>query len=299
LILTTLFLGAWLARRNLRAGRGDTKRALRVALVLMAARIAAWALGGHVTAVSFTEQLASAIAWGLYDFAFGGLSYLAIEPYVRRLWPRVLTSWMRMLDGQHADPRVGRDLLIGCLVGVGIALLVAGHQAAPALFGAPPGRPDNVGYIEHQLTSLLGLRFELAEILALLRSNFVLILEFIVILVVARLTLRHSGAAIALAFAIFVPLALPRGEFIGLNVALAVGSTLLLLIALLRFGLLTAMVGLMTYTALQAAPLGHGIGTWSTNRTVLVLALVLAVGLYGFRRALAGRPVFRDLLAEG
>jgi hypothetical protein len=134
--------------------------------------------------------------------------------------------------------------------------------------------------------------------LAPLRSTILLLLAVIDILGEARVSRRHSAAGIAVAFAIFVPLALPRGEFLALNVALAVGSTLLLLVALLRFGLLTAMVGLMTYTALQTAPLGIGLGSWSTSRTVLVLALVLALGLYGFRRALAGRPMIRDVLAD-
>ena len=45
-----MFIGAWLARRNLRAGRGDTKRAVRVACAMMALRILIWLLGGHHTA---------------------------------------------------------------------------------------------------------------------------------------------------------------------------------------------------------------------------------------------------------
>ena len=69
--------------------------------------------------------------------------------------------------------------MIGCLSGTVIALAVAAHQAAPVLFGAPPGRPDNVGYVEDQLASLLGLRPQLAEILGLLRSNIVLVMGFV------------------------------------------------------------------------------------------------------------------------
>ena len=132
LFLLALLLGAWLARRNLRAGRGDTKRAMRLAIAFLLVRIAATLLGGHHTAGSATQQLMTALAWGLYDLAYGWLIYVAIEPSVRKLWPRWLVSWARLVDGQHNDPRVGRDLLIGCLVGIGIALAVAAHQAAPA-----------------------------------------------------------------------------------------------------------------------------------------------------------------------
>lgn len=298
LILAAMLLGAWLARRNLRARRGDTKRALRLGIALMTARIVLWILGGHPTLGSATEQLMTVLAWGLYDFAYGWLIYIAIEPFVRRLWPRWLTSWARLLDGRHADPRVGGDLLVGCLVGTGIALAVAAHQAAPVLFGAPPGRPDNVGYIEGQLAALLGLRAQLADLLSLVRSNVILLMGFVVILVMARLVTRRSIAALVIASLLFVPLGLPKGEFVALNFACAACVTLALLCVILRFGLLAAGAALITHAALEATPLGLGFGAWPTLHVVLVPALVLGVGGYGFFRALGGRAAFRDMLAD-
>jgi hypothetical protein len=299
LYLAAMLLGAWLARRNLRAGRGDTKRAIRLGIALMTVRIAVWAFGGHHTLGSSTQQLTTALAWGLYDLAYGWLIYVAIEPYLRRLWPRWLTSWARLLDGQIGDPRVGRDLLIGCLVGTGIALAVAAHQAGPALLGAPPGRPDNVGYVENQLTALLGLRDQLADLLTLARSNIVLLMGFVVILVMARLVTRSAPVALAAAFLIFTPLGLPKGEIAALNWALAIGVTLVLLWTIARFGLLAVGVALVSYAVLEAAPLGLGFGSWAAPHAVLVPAMVLAVGGYGFFRALGGRPAFRNLLAGG
>ena len=296
LFLGALFIGVWLARRNLRAGRGDAKRALRVAGVMMGLRVAAWAIGSHYTPGSLTAQLMSAIAWGLYDLAYCWASYVAVEPYMRRLWPHVLTTWVRLLDGQHADARVGRDVLVGCLGGVLIALAVAGHQAAPALFGAPPGRPDNVGFVEDQLVALLGLRHQVAGLFGLWRSNIITTFGFVVILVMARLLLRHAGLAVLAAGLIFVPLALPRGEFVALNVALAMISTGLLLFLMVRFGLLAATVALLVHTVLEAAPLGMGVGSWPTSRTVIALALVMGVGLYAFARAQGERGALRELL---
>ena len=46
--------------------------------------------------------------------------YMAIEPYVRRVWPRMLVSWTRLLSGRLRDPLLGRDVLIGLLVGCGM-----------------------------------------------------------------------------------------------------------------------------------------------------------------------------------
>ena len=298
-LLAAVFVGAWIARRNLRSGRGDRKRALRVAGSLMAVRVLVWLLGGHHTPGSVADQLASTMAWSLYDLAYGWIFYIAIEPYVRRLWPRVLTSWVRLIDGQHADATVGRDLLVGCLLGTLISLSVAGHQAAPVLLGAPPGRPDNIGYVENQLAALLGLRHQIAELLWLYRSSVVLVMGFVMILVMARIVLRNAPAAVAAAYLLFMSFALPKGEVPALNVAMAAVWTLLLLVVLMRFGLLAAITGMLIHATLQAAPLGMDLGGWPTSRTVLALLIVLGAGAYGFARSLGGRPAVRDVLAEG
>jgi protein kinase-like protein len=299
LFLAAMFAGAWLARRNLRARRCDVRRALRVASALLILRVLAWLLGGHHTAGSAMEQTTTTLAWGLCDFAYGWLFYAAIEPYVRKWWPRMLTSWVRFIDGHHADPRVGRDVLIGCMAGTAIALLVAAHQAAPVLFGAPPGRPDNVGYVEHQLGALLGLRQHLAGIVWLLRSSLVQLMGFMVLLVLARLIVRRSAAAVIAAFVMFVPLALPRGELLALNVALAVACTLVVLWVTLRFGLLAGAAALATYALLQSAPLGLPAAAPEANATLLVLAIVALAGGLGFWRAVDRRMVIADDLGAG
>ena len=166
----------------------------------------------------------------------------------------------------------------------------------PVLFGAPPGRPDNVGYVEHQLASLLGHRQQVAEILWLLHSNIVLIMGFVLILVMARIVLRNAPVAIVASFLVFVPLALPRGDNLALDVGLAVVSTLLLLVVMMRFGLLAAMTGLATHTLLQSAPLGMGMDAWPASRTAVVLAIVLGVGVYGFWRSLMRQDAIKDVL---
>jgi serine/threonine-protein kinase len=239
------------------------------------------------------------LAWCLYDFAYAWVFYVAIEPYVRRLWPRLLISWTRLVDGRFGDARVGRDLLIGCLVGTVIALAVAAHQAAPMTMGLPPGRPDNVGYIENQLASLLGLRDQLAELLMAARSSAMLMMGFVVMLVVSRFMLRNPVAAIAAVAVLFAPIALPKGELVALNVSFALFVTALLLVTLFRFGLLAGAVALLTHAMLELAPIGMSLGSWTTSRMMLVLALVLGLGLFGFTRSLGGRLAIREPLAEG
>ena len=42
---------------------------------------------------------------------------MAVEPFARRTWPKLLISWQRLLNGRFRDPLVGRDVLLGGLVG--------------------------------------------------------------------------------------------------------------------------------------------------------------------------------------
>ena len=64
--------------------------------------------------------------------------YLALEPYVRRFWPDGILGWTRLLSGYVRDPRVGRDLLTGCVIGTVMGLLDGAIDLLPPLFGYPP-----------------------------------------------------------------------------------------------------------------------------------------------------------------
>ncbi len=50
------------------------------------------------------------IGWALVWGGFTWLMYVSLEPYVRRVWPRTLISWTRLLSGYVRDPLVGRDV---------------------------------------------------------------------------------------------------------------------------------------------------------------------------------------------
>src|SRR5690606_25044295 len=79
------------------------------------------------------------------------LLYVALEPYARRHWPRLLVGWSRLLAGRVRDPMVGRDALLGLAAGalvaatllgvVGVRGLLTGGRTAPleTVMGALPG----------------------------------------------------------------------------------------------------------------------------------------------------------------
>src|SRR5262249_5119433 len=124
LLVVTLALltGALLlARYNVRLGRADRRGAMRVAVFVVCTELAAWATGNHhlpdlpLEALSFTAIASDAIALGVALW----IVYAALEPYARRFWPEMLLGWSRLLSGRIRDPRVGRDVLLGVVFGVG------------------------------------------------------------------------------------------------------------------------------------------------------------------------------------
>src|SRR5690606_27486508 len=58
--------------------------------------------------------------------------YLALEPFVRRHWPQTLVSWTMLLSGRVRDQVVGRDVLIGVLLGVLTGLLIRSVELTSA-----------------------------------------------------------------------------------------------------------------------------------------------------------------------
>ncbi len=123
-----VWLGMWvvavvLAVRNLRLGRGDRRAAFRFAMIMAFGYLLIECFNFLNRGSLGFDQL-SEILW---DRAGGHIAlhavhvwfmYLAIEPYARRIWPRMLIGWVRFLSGRFRDPLVGREILIGVTCGV-------------------------------------------------------------------------------------------------------------------------------------------------------------------------------------
>ena len=127
-ILSAWAAALFMARRNLRLGRGDRRGAIRIATFVFSGIVLAWIFSAHHVPSQdegwmFLNSLSSAVFLG----AFVWLAYIAIEPIVRRRWPELLFSWSRLLSGRFRDPLVGRDLLAGILIG---ALMMLLYEAA-------------------------------------------------------------------------------------------------------------------------------------------------------------------------
>jgi hypothetical protein len=290
-------LGAILARRNLRLGRGDHSGAFRAASVIFVMLLGSWVLGAsHLP--SFTTEVSrffAAIGLALFDAAVLWLTYLGLEPYVRRLSPDSLIGWTRLIGGQWRDPHVGRDLLIGLSAGMGMTLFAALHNVLPPLAGRPEPMPLTV-----DVTSLMALRHSSALIVKQLSSAILSAMLGTAGFVAFRMLLRRSWLAFLTAVVVFTPVAV-NGMFLpgtpvldivigGLIIIVFVGVTA-------RFGLLAAATALGTHFILLSAPITTNLSAWWASAGVCTVALVVLATTAAASFAL-GRSAVRDAAAR-
>ena len=90
------------------------------------------------------------------------LTYLGLEPYVRRFSPDSLIGWTRLLAGGWRDPRVGRDVMIGIGAGVLMTLVAATHNLLPLLAGRPRSDAGRSGPL-HEVPVSVRVLFDRAQ----------------------------------------------------------------------------------------------------------------------------------------
>jgi serine/threonine-protein kinase len=293
-IIFVVWAGAGvLAWRNFRLGRGDRKGAFRVGFFLFCGGMLTWLfLASHIAGGAEVPVLVIGAAQSLVGAAFFWLVYLALEPHVRRLWPQVLISWSRLMNGQWRDPLVGQNLLLGVLAGVFATALFQFQVLAPAWFGLKP-QP----FIAPHTLTLVG-PFALAgRLLALLTGEinmFDLMTLFLCRLVLRRPALA-SFAYVAMwtvVNSLFSGAHPVLGWFVeGINVGLG-------LWVYLRLGFLAHIVMGFTAEALLTSPLTTNFSAWYAGSGLAVTGVFLALAAFGFYTSQAGRPIFQDSLGE-
>ena len=150
LFFCLLALAVVASRANLRAGRADARGALRMATgAAVLGLVSAWASTHYVNDPSLLAgHVLNTVARAGLVFLVTAALYLTLEPIVRRTWPTMLVSWVRLLDGRLSDSLLGRDLLAGLCLGVLMQLAsIAGAYAwayQTLLVTAPPNTVDGV-----------------------------------------------------------------------------------------------------------------------------------------------------------
>jgi serine/threonine-protein kinase len=289
LFVAVLVGGGILARRNLRSGRADRAGALKVALAYVTGSLLVWIVeADHVPLflheINLFRESTAAI---LFSAALLWLLYVALEPFARRRWPRTLISWSRLLAGRFHDPLVGRDILIGCLLGSILWLLITLGELTPGWLGWPPP-PPSAGGLDH----LGGLRWHLARVMGSALGAVYGSMHALFVLVLLRFVLRKdwlTGTAFVFIYTARVGLRadyLPVAAlFNGLMVALWVTSVL-------RLGFLAAACGVFVVFLLGSVGLTTNLTAWYGAGPATALVALSVFALYGFHTALAGQPMF-------
>jgi serine/threonine-protein kinase len=283
------------ARRNLRLGRGDRRGAFRLAVFVFAGWGVAAFFGAH-HALTFREfdRFILLLSRGLLFSSVSWILYLALEPYVRRRWPATLISWSRLLAGRFQDPLVGRDALIGSLLGAFSIALVRLVWFVPGWLGFAPPQPYSGPQSE-----LLGARAIIADISTSLIGAPVFWLAGLFVLFLFRVLLRKEWAAVlasALLFTVLFSAALSELAPV-LLVSRVITNTLTVLL-LIRFGFLAVVASQVFNGVLSSFPLTTDGSAWYAGISLVGILLMAAMALYGFYTSLGGRPVFGGVALE-
>jgi len=287
---------AYIALRNLRLGRGDHKTALRLAIFVGTVRLL-WLFGAHhALAGTELELLIGHLAWSIYRVGLVYMFYLALEPYMRRLWPKMLTSWVRLVDGRFRDPRVGRDLLIGSLAGVLTPVLIL---LARLLDQSPGSGVAAAGWNIWATEPLRGLGHAVTAIFGIHASTYIDLFMPVMMFLILRLLLRRTWAAIGVMslLMLFMFNPAPGMPSPGFLVAISLGLTIFW-VTFLRLGFLSLVVYFSLTDFLLTLPFTLDFSSWHSGPTILYLLLMVGLAAYGYWTSLAGRPLLRAQLAE-
>jgi serine/threonine-protein kinase len=287
IVYVALIAGCVLGWHNLRTGKADLRGATRLSVIYFACLASAKLLVMHHTATigeinGFWTAIGSAMVNGAIIWIF----YVALEPWVRRKWPRTMISWTRYTSTGASDPLVGRDLLYGTALG---ALLTLGNVVDVAFHG------NNRQPVFPPLDALLGVRAELSGVIASVRDAIFTALLFFFMLFLLRLLLRKEWIAGA-AFVVIVTFASQANTTTPwVDYPLGALAFAIFAVALLRFGLLAAIV---TSAVGQILDLGGMLdfSAWYSGMAFMPILLIVLVLVYGFRVSLGGRKLLKQEL---
>lgn len=244
-----------------------------------------------------TQGFFNAMMGAAFNAGLVWVIYLAVEPYGRRFWPDGLLGWTRLFSGHIRDPRIGREILIGCALGGALLLIDVTRAVAPLAVGRPPGIPA-LGFSVNSIASFGFLAMEWhQQLYSSVQSSLIVVM----VLIGLRLIVRRTWIAVALTILVVaaaVSAGMPAGGARIVDAIGAIAAIGLVTFAVFRFGLLVTAVTLVVDNVVSSMPFSLRSGAWWAAPGYLTVALVVALGGFGFYAARAGQPLFGKWLDE-
>jgi serine/threonine-protein kinase len=293
--LSLLFGSLALARANLRAGRGDRRGAARAIGFTTIVWLAAWALAArHYLSLPIErDHFFDFLAYALFNVGVLWVLYLALEPYVRRFTPEILISWTRVLSGQLRDPRVGRDVLAGVAVGVGMTIVALAFTFVPAWIGRPPARP-----VATNLAYLMETRIAAGAVLRVIPNGLGNAMAIAVLFVMGRALTRSTwgGAIVAILVLVVFVFTEALEDSMPLALLFALIFSAPIVGVLVRFGLLAEAVAFFVNQVLNNTPLTLDFSRPYASGALIPMIFVVSLAAFGYWAARGDRPLFGHLL---
>ena len=222
---------------------------------------------------------------------------MALEPYFRRLWPQQLVSWIRLFDPSFKDPKVGRDVLLGGVAGISIALFHHLYFLLPRWLGTAPlliWGTNPPTYQDKLLpTALGGTRLAVGQMLGLAGQAISFGLIWVMVLTLLAIVLRRRWLAVLTWGALFILVGLlTAGPWSG-RIAVTL-AFVLAMFTLLRFGVLSLVTAVFVSSLVSAVPMTIDLTKWFSGSTMIAFAVLIGLATYGAWIASAGHPLIRD-----
>ena len=292
-----LVVGGVLAWKNHRSGRGYPKGAARMAVAFLLLGFVSWLLSAHHVPDPVLEFILFRRGMGMVLFAvfMMWIFYMALEPYVRRIWPETIISWNRLLEGKWFDPLVGRDILTGAAVGAITTLLALAEFYIPQWLGEktmPVPLPS--------ITSAVAMLHAAQSFSALFNSAIGALYFGLILLlglVLIRMLVIRRGWTVVIAVALYAvgtahyrqeqPWLLGPENILSLAVQSVLALALLALVT--RHGLVALIFCLLVRAFLLNFPVTWNFSAWyaaASMAGILSTLILLGVGCFA---ALGGR----------
>jgi serine/threonine-protein kinase len=299
LVFLVVFIGALLmGRNNLKLGRGDRRGASRLAMFIFLLSVAGGLIGAHHVPI-LGEELDIIFLISAFSITFACLTwllYIALEPHIRRRWPRLIISWSRLMAGNFRDPMVGRDLLIGGLLGLLHAACIAIGTLLPRLFGIDSS-PVVIGNLLTlgSVRTMLGV-FLSSHVVMSIFSGFGLLFFLLLLYIVLRRQWLAAAAMFLMVLLVELSAFAAAGPRFYWIASMLIALTVVTVVA--RFGLLATMAHQLFFFMAIMFPLTTDFSAWYAPSMVLALAVVVGLSVYGFYTSLGGQSLFGNGLLK-